>query len=253
MGAQDDATRIVRQLDEHVCPYCASTFLGGVIACAGCGRDLGLLALLRSQIPADARSARQSAPPVSPFLRSILCYGLATVALLGASVTVQYVFDGRLEFLFGFAFLIPLVFGYSLSVRLADRRRLVLALLLAAVASAVNVFTLGLIPYFAGEAGLLPSTPAEWKEAAQFIIVILAAYWTGHFLAQAVRWHYAEGHPHAMDGFEQWFLPEHLENADSAARASKFKRLLALCAAALSAAMSALPALTSLLSKQGQG
>jgi hypothetical protein len=165
------------------------------------------------------------------------------VVLTTSSAVIQYVFEAQLAFLYSAAFIVPLVFGYSMSIRLPHSAGVALAVMYAALASAATVLALSMVPVVAGEAtDWLPASDRDRREAAQFLIAIFAAYCAGIFAAQGVRAMYCDAAPLVVDRLHRWFLPEQFDSETFAGKVARFKEILLFIAAGVSALTSGLTA-----------
>ena len=235
-----------RWTDQRHCPYCDAHTGNHARACSGCGRDLDLLRELYAEVkrlqpfdPQGPLAPSSSAPLIK---RCVTRCAWAIVLLLVSNVVIQFVFDAKLIYVQGVAFVIPVIFGYSLGIRLEDAREIGWAAVAAVITSAVAVLlmhmSVGVLDSGQGRGALFPANERDWKEVAQFTVTIASALATGIFLAQGVRWGVADSDGPGNNWLREWFMPQHFDRLKVDVRAARLKRAYAFIAAVISGAIS---------------
>ena len=235
-----------RWTDHSHCPYCAARTGNHARACSGCGRDLDLLRELRAEVtrlqpfdPQGPLAPLSSSPLIK---RCISRCAWAIFLLLVSNVVIQFVFDAKLMYLQGAVFVIPMIFGYSLGIRLEDAREIGWAVIAAVITSAVAVLlmhmSVGVLDSGQGRGALFPANERDWKEFAQFTVTIASAFASGILFAQGVRWGVADSDGPGSRWLREWFMPQHFDGLKVDVRAARLKRAYAFIAAVISGAVS---------------
>lgn len=188
------------------CPYCTVEISDEALACPHCARDLYLIkslmeriAVLEGQLkalrpqelsepqPAFAQEHTATEGESPARFRNALFWGAPLLLLLAAHVMITVVYDFNNIYLRVVSFVIPLPFGFMLTLRRS--KALGASLLGAFTMAALAVLGMSGVTALTDQVPLLPQNSREWREFVEYAASVGFSYVTGMVLGGMVRRH----------------------------------------------------------------